>query len=392
MKYQLREELVVPLGYMVSCTTLLVGNKLVIQHIPAPSTVTGVQLATAAAFAAVLRLRSPDTTDALEWEKVKPYIGFIFFFFSSLYFNLSALRASSVGTMLVVRACSPLCVCLVEWLLLGRHLPSRRSAAMLGCLALCALGYVLLDKEFRVRGDTTGYLALALYFGSVTATDSFGKWVVSGLQWKSMWGPVLYSNTLSLVPTLLTVAGTGEARALRHVEWSLGTCLLLAATCPLSVSISYFTWRCRQLMSATSFALLGTANKLLTVLFAALIWEPPSLLGLLCLCGCLSAAATYRQPPLRQAADAALSRADASRALGGCVGGAACLVTLLLLLLSPAAVAAPAPTPSAAVHHPAAPAAREPQHRHHGGSTLPQTRRAAPRAPPPAGSNGAREA
>ena len=66
MKYQLREELVVPLGYMVSCTTLLVGNKLVIQHIPAPSTVTGVQLATAAAFAAVMRLRSPDTTDALE--------------------------------------------------------------------------------------------------------------------------------------------------------------------------------------------------------------------------------------------------------------------------------------------------------------------------------------
>ena len=187
-----------------------------------------------------------------------------------MYFNMAALRTVDVSTILVARACCPLFVCVLEYLFLGRQLPSARSTLALCVLASSATGYMLTAKHENTVPDLHAWALLSCYFVTISAADTFGKWIVSGLQWRSHWGPVLYSNSLSIPHQLSVGIATGELSALRGVTWSAAHVGILALTCVLGVSISYFAWGARSAVSATSFTLLGIANKLLSVLGGAL--------------------------------------------------------------------------------------------------------------------------
>tara|TARA_B110001452_G_scaffold266241_1_gene272607 strand:- start:1241 stop:2545 length:1305 start_codon:yes stop_codon:yes gene_type:complete len=292
------EVAVVSAAYMLSCSALLITNKLCVQLVPAPSFVAGVQFAFTSAIVAVLSCANAATVDALEWSKVKPYLLYVFVFFGAIYFNMAALRLASVGTLLVVRACCPLLVCVIEWLVLGRHLPSGKSVLALATVSVSAFVYVQSDSELKLQG-TQAVTMIACYFVTICASDTFGKWIVKELQWQSMWGPVLYTNFLSLPPVLVASVVTHEELKLAAVNWSGRTVALLVLGCILSVAISYSAWRCRCLVAATTFTLLGIANKLTSVLVAALIWDPPSAVGMASLVLCLSAATQYTAPPMR---------------------------------------------------------------------------------------------
>lgn len=95
----------------------------------------------------------------------------------------------------------------------------------------------------------------------------WGKHIVGPhLGLKSMWGPVLYTNTIS-VPLMLAVAlATGEpARLLQMPAWPAGTVALLLLSCVLGLAISYFGFVARRAVTATCFTVVGVLNKLLTV-------------------------------------------------------------------------------------------------------------------------------
>ena len=294
------EVVAVSAAYMLSCSALLITNKLCVQLVPAPSFVAGVQFASTSATVAVLSCANAATVDALQWSKVKPYLLYVFVFFGAIYFNMAALRLASVGTLLVVRACCPLLVCVVEWLVLGRHLPSGKSVLALAAVSITALVYVQNDSELKLQQGTQAVTMIACYFVAICGSDTFGKWIISELQWQSMWGPVLYTNLLSLPPVLIASIATHEEHKLIAVHWTGRTVALLVLSCILSVAISYSAWRCRGLVAATTFTLLGIANKLTSVLVAALIWDPPSAVGMASLVLCLSAATQYTAPPMRE--------------------------------------------------------------------------------------------
>jgi hypothetical protein len=79
------------------------------------------------------------------------------------------------------------------------------------------------------------------------------------------------------------------------LSWPVKVGVLLM-TCVLGTGLSYFGWNCRGAVSATGFALLGIANKVLSLIFAAIIWQWPSLGSFCFLVVCLGAAAAYSQP------------------------------------------------------------------------------------------------
>eukprot|EP00966_Prymnesium_polylepis_P181824 4212006-Prymnesium_polylepis.1 len=83
-------------------------------------------------------------------------------------------------------------------------------------------------------------------------------------------------------------------------RWDANVALLLLLTCAQSIAISYFGWRCRSMVSATGYTVIGVANKMLTVLGSVLLTDQRSSpVGIACLLGCLLAASLYRQAPLR---------------------------------------------------------------------------------------------
>eukprot|EP00966_Prymnesium_polylepis_P030925 719545-Prymnesium_polylepis.2 len=275
-----------------------------------------------------------------------------------MYFNMCALRICDVGTILIARACCPLCVCVLEFLFLGRHLPSRRSTIALFVVAASAVGHVLVTRHSSMALGRHAYTLVACYYVLVCAADTYGKWIVTGLDWSSPWGPVLYSNSLGIPHQLLIAFASGEAAALGTVEWRPIPILVLGLTCVLGVSISYFSWSTRALVSATSFTLLGIANKLLSVAGAALIWEPPSVLSATLLVTCLVGAACYKQPPLRSSESTLLDKTDESEGAKGRVRAAVLPLAGLIIgvaaagLLSGIVVAAgPRPQPQGRAAH-----------------------------------------
>merc|ERR1719238_1350117 len=99
---------------------------------------------------------------------------------------------------------------------------------------------------------------------------------------------------------------TGEWAKLGGAQWTPGSIALLTLSCAVGVAISYLGWRARSLVTATCYTVLGVANKMLTVLANAMVWDQrASLTGIMFLCVCLVVAAGYKQAPLAEPADSA---------------------------------------------------------------------------------------
>jgi hypothetical protein len=80
--------------------------------------------------------------DAFEWSKLKPYMIYIIAFVFAIYTNMQALNYSNIETVIVFRSCTPISVTIVEYMFMGRDLPSFRSAMVrsVGVLECACIG------------------------------------------------------------------------------------------------------------------------------------------------------------------------------------------------------------------------------------------------------------
>lgn len=117
------------------------------------------------------------------------------------------------------------------------------------------------------------YSWCAVYFVSICLSDTCGKHLISGLQWRSMWGPVLYTNLLATPVMCMFGLVGGEGPRLLEAEWHQRAVLLYGLSCVFGIAISFTGWRCRALVSATCYTVLGVANKMLTVLANIIVWD-----------------------------------------------------------------------------------------------------------------------
>ena len=288
------------LTFSVSSSGLLLINKLCLKEVPLPSFLAVLQFFASVLCAVGLSAIGQAELDKLEWPRVRVYMVYIGLFATAIYSNMQALSHSNVETLIVFRACGPLLVSVLEWRMLGRTLPSRRSALALLGIFFFAAGYVASDRAFAMHG-LRAYTWCGVYFISICLSDTCGKQLISGLQWRSIWGPVLYTNLLA-TPVMLGfgVLG-GEVPRLAAATWRSSAVALYALSCVFGIAISFTGWRCRALVSATCYTVLGVANKMLTVLANVVIWDDHATpAGIACLVGCLVCATAYRPAPLRR--------------------------------------------------------------------------------------------
>ena len=139
------------LGYSLCSSTLLLANKMAIEHLPVPSVVSFIQIFSSTVIILLIKCCGVQV-DNLEWGKVKSYSIYIVAFVAAIYANMQALAHSNVETVIVFRACSPIAVSIVEYLFMDRAWPTLRSSISLATVALGAVLYCQSDSQLALNG------------------------------------------------------------------------------------------------------------------------------------------------------------------------------------------------------------------------------------------------
>jgi len=199
--------------YMGVSSMMLIVNKLAIHFLKAPSTILLCQLgstAVAVKFCSVLGIIA---LDPITKRHLKPFSIVALAFVGTIFCNMKTLQYANVETFIVFRACTPLALCVLDYIFLGRHLPNGRSILCLLGLIGGAIGYVLFDKSFEVKG----YFWVCIWFLVFLFDMVFLKHAADNIKVKSNWTRVFYSNFLPCFPLFFVGVGTNEAN---DFEWS----------------------------------------------------------------------------------------------------------------------------------------------------------------------------
>ncbi|KAH8069104.1 nucleotide-sugar transmembrane transporter [Aureococcus anophagefferens] len=297
-----RQQVVGAVAFYCGCSsTLLFLNKLAVGGTTtlAPGAVVVVQIAFATASCYALSVLQLANIGALTRKKVEGF-GLSRSRSPGPSTSVMALRHSNVETFIVFRASTPLAVALLDYVFLGRSAPSTWSLGSLLLTAASATAYVATDAQFVVEG-IAGYSWCLLYFALICFEMTFGKHLVSSLRlgvWESVW----LTNMLAL-PMLWALAWVrGDMAGFFDVLGAMpgSDVVVLFLSCVIATLIGYAGWLCRGLVSATSYTLIGVANKLGTVLLAVTFLDKhasPS--GVAALVFCILASSQYKQSPLR---------------------------------------------------------------------------------------------
>ena len=286
--------------YCVCSSSMLIVNKLAVHHVRAPAALTAVQFAATSLTVHLACALSLIDVDGYEPAKVKLFVVYVLAFSSGTYCNMRVLMDANVETVIVFRACTPLAVCVFDYIFHRRALPSARSAGAMALIVFGAACYVLHDKTFMLRG-VSAYFWVVLWFVLLVFQLTYGKYLVSSIGLRSTWSAVLYTNTLSLVPTVALGAASSDISTLVHTDWTAASLSLVLFSCVLGVGISWSGFKCQSLLAATTYTVIGVINKLLTVLINTLIWDQHATpVGVASLIVCLLGGSLYEQAPLRK--------------------------------------------------------------------------------------------
>ena len=297
-------------AYSLCSGTLLLVNKLAMVAIPAAPLVTAIQclfcivaVGGCAALCGTPRLGAWPPS----WPVLRAYALYSVLFVIGIYTIMRALASTNVDTVIVFRAAVPLLVAAGDWAWMGREAPSPRSAAALAAVLAGCAAYVWADAAFRADG-LRAYAWVGAYVVCIGAEMLLGK-AITAQHEASLAASVLLTNAFALLPFLALGSATGElARGLDPAHFTPRACVILAASCALSAGIGFSSWWARALVSATTFTVVGTLNKLITVVLNIVVWDKhASPLGTAFLFLAIFAGAAYQQAPLRQPGSKALA-------------------------------------------------------------------------------------
>jgi GDP-mannose transporter len=286
--------------YGLFSSILLVINKLAIYGIPLPAFVFFVQFATSVTFILALRIAGAIQADPLTAARVRRFLPYVGSFVISIYCNGKVLQYMNVETLITFRCCTPIFVSVLEWQVLGRELPSRRSFLALLGVVLGASLYVLCDSEFQLRG-LRAYGWVFVYLAGNVFEMTYGKFVMARAEFEApVWGSVFYTNALAVGPMFCVAALSGELGMLLEMDIGVDAIAMLGMCSIAGIGISWAGWNCRNKVSATSYTLVGVGSKLISVLLNVVIWEKhASQRGLAALLLCLLSSVFYEQAPMR---------------------------------------------------------------------------------------------
>lgn len=288
-------------GLCSSCMLLI--NKMLVEEVPSPGLLVAVQLSFATFWVGL--------ATQLGWFGLRPiqpslrimklYAVYVSCFVLGVYANMRALKRSNVDTVIMFRSCTPLMVSLLDYGFMGRQLPGPRNLVALLGLVVGSIMFVNFDTEFQMEG-AGAYFWVILYFTCIVIEMTIGK-AISHQANLSLAAAVLYTNALSLLPMLCIALSAGEEVADLRIETRYGAVLLLLS-CIIGCALGFVGWWCRSLLSATSYTVVGVANKFVTISLNALVWKKHATLeGTMAVLFCILMSTLYRQSPLRERAE-----------------------------------------------------------------------------------------
>lgn len=110
------------------------------------------------------------------------------------------------------------------------------------------------------------------------------------------WGRSFYNNILATIPVLIMsfIAGENDKLVDEKEAFTNLTYIMVGLSCVMGLGISISGFACRELISATSFSVVGNMNKVLTVVINFIAWDShTSMSGLACLSICIVGGALY---------------------------------------------------------------------------------------------------
>ncbi|KAK3274820.1 hypothetical protein CYMTET_17018 [Cymbomonas tetramitiformis] len=282
--------------YAVCSSTMLVINKLAVHFLPAPAIVLFFQLLSSAVAVMLFDGLGWVQSEKLVWDKIKPFMLVVIAFLGAIFTNMKTLQYANVETFIVFRSSTPILIAVLDYLFLGREMPTPRAWLSLLFILSGAVAYVMTDADFQIKA----YAWVVAWFCVFAFDQVYIKYVCDTVPMTS-WGRVYYTNILSLIPVTLLGLGFNEHTMIAEFTWTGPSIYALVLSCLCGIGMSYSAFWLRSLVSATSFTVVGIMCKIGTVIVNCLIWDKhASPTGLAALAVCLLAGSFYQQSPMRE--------------------------------------------------------------------------------------------
>lgn len=296
-----KEKLLWILIYSLCSSTMLVINKLAVSTNGLPTVVSGAQLAVSALVVVVMEFFGASVLGPFERRRIVPFVLYTTMFAAGLFSNMKALMLTNVGAVISARCCLPLIVCLIEWAFMNRAFPNGRSIMSLMGVVAAASVYIMNDTGVSIDGSA-GMFWLLVWWLLLAVQMTYGKHLTENIS-MTQWERVFYTNALAIPPTIVLYYATGENTM--EMKDEDGATFYLILSCVVGVAISYSGWKCRSVITATTFTLVGVLNKMATIAFTIIIWPKDfSVMKTLALFACVGFGLLYTEAPLRKTSGA----------------------------------------------------------------------------------------
>uniref|UniRef100_A0A7S2FHC9 Sugar phosphate transporter domain-containing protein n=1 Tax=Pycnococcus provasolii TaxID=41880 RepID=A0A7S2FHC9_9CHLO len=306
------------IGYAISSSALSVVNKWALLAFPYPTTLTFLQYVGSASFAYAVGALGYAKVDKLEPKKAIAFMPAVLMFYVSIFTNTKLLQYATVDTFVVFRSCCPIIVLPLELLMLRdttntpgsaprrRTYPSMLTVLSLVIIVIGAVGYGVADDNLQLRSYAWGFA----YLATMAIDMVLVKKVVTEVHLEP-WGLVLYNNALALLCVPLGVimqygdtklgGGKEDDGSIRDHLASIEVASPVLLSCVLAVAISFFGMNARKALSATTFTVLGVANKVGTIVINTTVWNHHApFVAIMWLIVCMGGAVLYSESVKQQ--------------------------------------------------------------------------------------------
>lgn len=284
------------LAYFLCSASMLLANKVALHMIPIPAVLCALQYIFCVIVCEVASLFKLAVVEPWSMEKVKSYWLVPCFFALAIFSNNKVLQYANVETFIVFRNTTPMLVCFLDFLLMGKSLPSLRTVFSFVFILVGTIAYAMTDEKF----EPIVSLWIVFYLVVITGEMIYVKHIFSSVE-MSTWTRVKYTNGLSLLIQPLLAVATREWETYGAINSiSLWALFAIFLSCVGGFGISFSGTEFRSRVSATTFTVVGVVNKMLTVTVNYFMWDQhANAVGLVALFVTIVGGVVYQPAPQR---------------------------------------------------------------------------------------------
>jgi drug/metabolite transporter (DMT)-like permease len=288
------QALAVPLAvavYILCSSCMLVVNKSAMKVLPHVYTNTAMQTAASAVLLLAARHFGYISFSNPTLKVVWGWSGVLAAWIVPILLNMKAVHLVSVETMMMFRSLTIVAVAIGDYFLLKTTINFREGVS---CLVISVGGLIYASNDLNFHFE--GYVWGAAYSLGMVVNSLYIKHCFNQHKDMSSWEKSFLNNLLATPAVLMLVVSFEDVSTISNDLSSLSftglAVLILSLVMGLGISMS--GTKCRDVLSATSFDVLGNCTKYLTLGLSALILNTHnSLISIFGICIALSGTMLY---------------------------------------------------------------------------------------------------